>query len=258
MDVLHAMALDGAPGRRRGRGLASRPVGVVPWPAPGRLLRAVSGSASLRPPETASGSTAESSRRPRGVRDVLLGLAPRRADPTQVAQRSHARRAQDRRNPLRGAVAGGIPRMGGRGSGTQRRQSDTGHAAGPLSPISRTLQPGIAPGLLVEPMAAAVIAAGCEGARLSPGELARFGARDWLHGRLLRSPVTGIAAGIDPDGALRATRRRATCGSEADRWNWPTLRSRVTSTPCSWHSTSETPRSPSASSPAGTSRRTGG
>jgi BirA family biotin operon repressor/biotin-[acetyl-CoA-carboxylase] ligase len=38
--------------------------------------------------------------------------------------------------------------------------------------------------------------------RLTPGELQRFGRRDWLHGRDIRAPVAGRAAGVLDDGAL--------------------------------------------------------
>jgi BirA family biotin operon repressor/biotin-[acetyl-CoA-carboxylase] ligase len=38
--------------------------------------------------------------------------------------------------------------------------------------------------------------------RLSPAELARFNQRDWLRGREIRSPLSGTAIGLSPDGAL--------------------------------------------------------
>lgn len=40
------------------------------------------------------------------------------------------------------------------------------------------------------------------GSRLTAGELRRWSARDWLYGRSLRAPVTGIAAGLGDDGTL--------------------------------------------------------
>ncbi len=39
-------------------------------------------------------------------------------------------------------------------------------------------------------------------AQLSPGELRRFAARDWLLGRVIREPITGTARGLSADGAL--------------------------------------------------------
>ncbi|MFL5403366.1 MAG: biotin--[acetyl-CoA-carboxylase] ligase [Gemmatimonadales bacterium] len=38
--------------------------------------------------------------------------------------------------------------------------------------------------------------------QLSPAETSRFGRRDWLHGRELRAPAVGTAAGLRADGAL--------------------------------------------------------
>lgn len=37
---------------------------------------------------------------------------------------------------------------------------------------------------------------------LSPAELRRFAARDWLHGRIIREPVAGRVRGLSADGAL--------------------------------------------------------
>jgi BirA family biotin operon repressor/biotin-[acetyl-CoA-carboxylase] ligase len=45
-------------------------------------------------------------------------------------------------------------------------------------------------------------AAGSGGISLTESEVTAFAARDWLHGRQIRSPVFGRAAGIRPDGAL--------------------------------------------------------
>lgn len=53
------------------------------------------------------------------------------------------------------------------------------------------------PGLLAR-LRAVELAAG----QLSPGELSRFGFRDWLRGRALRQPAAGVADGIAEDGAL--------------------------------------------------------
>ena len=40
------------------------------------------------------------------------------------------------------------------------------------------------------------------GSELSPSELKRFAARDWLHGRTIREPVAGTVRGLSADGAL--------------------------------------------------------
>jgi BirA family biotin operon repressor/biotin-[acetyl-CoA-carboxylase] ligase len=40
------------------------------------------------------------------------------------------------------------------------------------------------------------------GAQLAEAECAAFAARDWLQGRMLRSPAPGLARGLRPDGAL--------------------------------------------------------
>ncbi len=41
---------------------------------------------------------------------------------------------------------------------------------------------------------------------LTPEELARFAARDWLRGRVVEAPVAGVAAGLAADGALLVRR----------------------------------------------------
>lgn len=56
---------------------------------------------------------------------------------------------------------------------------------------------------LAEHVAALVARATAEGGRLTPDELDRFGSRDWLLGREVRSPVRGRGAGVDSDGSLR-------------------------------------------------------
>lgn len=63
--------------------------------------------------------------------------------------------------------------------------------------------PGVSPEELIEPMAAALRGAETESARLSAVELERFEALDWLYRRSLTSPEAGVAAGIAADGALR-------------------------------------------------------
>jgi biotin-(acetyl-CoA carboxylase) ligase len=48
----------------------------------------------------------------------------------------------------------------------------------------------------------AVLAAGTRHGALSAEELAAFSSRDWLWGRRIAAPVTGIARGLQPDGRL--------------------------------------------------------
>ncbi len=62
--------------------------------------------------------------------------------------------------------------------------------------------PGASPEALIEPMAAALLQAESDSARLSGPELERFEVLDWLYRRALASPVAGMADGIAPDGAL--------------------------------------------------------
>ena len=40
------------------------------------------------------------------------------------------------------------------------------------------------------------------GSELSPSELRRFAARDWLYGRTIREPIAGTVRGLSSDGAL--------------------------------------------------------
>lgn len=64
------------------------------------------------------------------------------------------------------------------------------------------IHPGLSPERLAEPVRAAIAAAGTGAGPLTPGELLRYVARDWLRGRALREPLEGIAAGTSPEGAL--------------------------------------------------------
>ena len=213
MDVLHAMALAGASAgtvvtaaeQSGGRGSRGRT-----WVSPrGGLWLSV----LLRPPN-GSGLDLLSLRTGLAVSDALSAMG--RGEPIRLKWPNDLMLGERK--------IGGIL-CEARWQGESLGWVVVGLGLNVANPIPDTLQdvvanlaerlPGIAPGLLVEPMAAAVIAAGCEGARLSPGELERFGARDWLHGRSLRSPVTGIAAGIGPDGSLRV--RLADGGQAAAR-----------------------------------------
>ena len=58
---------------------------------------------------------------------------------------------------------------------------------------------------LIDPLTAALMALPA-GAALSPNELSEFAGRDWLRGRSLAEPVSGIARGLNPDGSLRIER----------------------------------------------------
>jgi BirA family biotin operon repressor/biotin-[acetyl-CoA-carboxylase] ligase len=55
---------------------------------------------------------------------------------------------------------------------------------------------------MVQPIVSALRRLDLGADRLTPGELKRFGRRDWLSGRDLRAPTAGRAAGLREDGAL--------------------------------------------------------
>jgi biotin-(acetyl-CoA carboxylase) ligase len=63
---------------------------------------------------------------------------------------------------------------------------------------------GIAPDLsdLTDRVVAALRKLELSGGALSPSELRRFAARDFLQGRAIREPVAGIVRGLSADGAL--------------------------------------------------------
>jgi len=61
---------------------------------------------------------------------------------------------------------------------------------------------------LAEPLARALGSVDLEAPELTQEELADYGARDWLRGRIVSRPIEGTAAGIGPDGRL-AVRDRA-------------------------------------------------
>jgi len=67
-------------------------------------------------------------------------------------------------------------------------------------------RPGLTPEQLLEPVAGAVRDAGRRDGALEAAELAELAGRDWLHGRALREPVAGVAAGIAADGRLAVRR----------------------------------------------------
>jgi BirA family biotin operon repressor/biotin-[acetyl-CoA-carboxylase] ligase len=60
----------------------------------------------------------------------------------------------------------------------------------------------LAPRVLADPMARAITGAGRGGA-LTPDELRRWAAHDWLAGRTISEPIAGRVEGITADGALR-------------------------------------------------------
>jgi BirA family biotin operon repressor/biotin-[acetyl-CoA-carboxylase] ligase len=65
----------------------------------------------------------------------------------------------------------------------------------------------VAPAATVEALVVPMVQGLCgvEGrtGQLTPDEIARFAARDWLRGRRLREPMPGTADGVGADGALR-------------------------------------------------------
>ena len=65
---------------------------------------------------------------------------------------------------------------------------------------------------LLDRLVPALARIGGPGAFLAEAECAAFAARDWLHGRMLRSPAAGLARGIRPDGALLVDAGAGTVG----------------------------------------------
>lgn len=62
--------------------------------------------------------------------------------------------------------------------------------------------PGVTPDQLEPEITARLRALGAPSERLASGELSGLRHRDWLHGRRLRAPSPGTAAGISDEGAL--------------------------------------------------------
>jgi BirA family biotin operon repressor/biotin-[acetyl-CoA-carboxylase] ligase len=62
--------------------------------------------------------------------------------------------------------------------------------------------PDVTPDDLLVPMLAALREVDPDAGPLTADERTRFQSRDWLHGRPLRAPAEGVAAGLSPDGAL--------------------------------------------------------
>ncbi|HEY8257894.1 MAG TPA: biotin--[acetyl-CoA-carboxylase] ligase [Gemmatimonadales bacterium] len=63
--------------------------------------------------------------------------------------------------------------------------------------------PGVSPESLVERVVSAIRGIDVQSPSLTARELGAFQEVDWLAGRGLMSPITGVADGIEPDGALR-------------------------------------------------------
>jgi len=76
-----------------------------------------------------------------------------------------------------------------------------GELAGVATNLAERL-PGITPGLVEPEVTARLRALAPPTERLAAGELAGLRRRDWLYGRPLRAPASGIAAGISEEGAL--------------------------------------------------------
>jgi BirA family transcriptional regulator, biotin operon repressor / biotin---[acetyl-CoA-carboxylase] ligase len=62
--------------------------------------------------------------------------------------------------------------------------------------------PDVTPEDLLAPVLAALRGIDPDAGPLTADERTRFQSRDWLHGRPLRAPAEGVAAGLTPEGAL--------------------------------------------------------
>ena len=200
MDVLHAMALDGAPAgtavvaREQTGGRGSR--GRLWVSAPGGLWLSV-----LRRPETASGLDLLSLRVGLAVSGALLDLAPRA--PIRLKWPNDLM--------LGDRKVGGIlceARWQGDALGwvvvglglniTNDLPMGLGDFAGSLG----STFPGRSADDLAEPLTEVIRMIDARNPRLDAEEIERFGALDWLYGRMVQHPASGIADGIDPEGAL--------------------------------------------------------
>jgi BirA family transcriptional regulator, biotin operon repressor / biotin---[acetyl-CoA-carboxylase] ligase len=200
MDVLHAMALDGAPGgtavvareQTGGRGSRGRP-----WAsAPGGLWLSV-----LRRPETASGLDLLSLRAGLAVSRVLLHLAP--LAPIRLKWPNDLMLGDRKVGGIlcearwQGDALGWV--VVGLGLNISNEVPDElREVAGALGSIL----PGHSADDLAEPLAEAIRKIDARSARLGLEELAQFGELDWTFGRMVQHPTVGIADGIDPEGAL--------------------------------------------------------
>ena len=200
MDVLHAMALEGAAGgtavvareQTGGRGSRGRP-----WASPsGGLWLSV-----LRRPETAAGLDLLSLRTGLAVSQALLELAPRASfrlkwpNDLMLGDRKVGGILCEAR--WQGDALGWIV-IGLGLNVTNELPEELRDVADTLGP---TL-PGRSAAELAEPLADVIRKIDARSSTLGPDEVERFSELDWTYGRVVHHPVAGIADGIDPDGAL--------------------------------------------------------
>jgi BirA family biotin operon repressor/biotin-[acetyl-CoA-carboxylase] ligase len=200
MDVLHAMAAEGAPGgiaavareQTNGRGSRGRP-----WASGiGGLWLSV-----LRRPETAAGLDLLSLRAGLAVSRALLDLAPRA--PIRLKWPNDLM--------LGDRKVGGIlceARWQGDALGwivVGLGLNVTNEVPAELRGIADTLGPtlpGRSAGDLAEPLAEVIRKIDARSSTLGAEEIERFNELDWAYGRVVHHPFAGIADGIDPEGAL--------------------------------------------------------
>jgi BirA family biotin operon repressor/biotin-[acetyl-CoA-carboxylase] ligase len=200
MDVLHAMALEGAPGgtavvageQTGGRGSRGRT-----WvSAPGGLWLSV-----LLRPETAVGLDLLSLRAGLAVSRTLLDLAPRASirlkwpNDLMLGERKVGGILCEARwqGDALGWVVVGVG------------LNITNPVPEELREVSGTLGatlPGRSAADLAEPVAEVIRKIDARSPKLGDEELDRFSALDWLYGRMIRHPAVGIGDGVDDEGAL--------------------------------------------------------
>jgi BirA family transcriptional regulator, biotin operon repressor / biotin---[acetyl-CoA-carboxylase] ligase len=201
MDVLHAMALEGAAGgtavvaeeQSGGRGSRGRM-----WASPvGGLWLSV-----LLRPERASGLELLSLRAGLAACHALSAIAPRA--PIRLKWPNDLMLGERKVGGIlcearwQGEALGWI--VVGLGLNVTNVVPDglgevADHLAGRL--------PGYSARDLAEPLAEAIRRIDAHSSRLDAGELERFHAIDWLYGRPVKSPAAGIGDGVEADGALR-------------------------------------------------------
>lgn len=199
-DVLHALAADGAPagtavaameqsgGRgRRGRVWSSPPGGV--WlsvlyrPPRGdatELLGLRIGLAAAAALDAAVGARALTLKWPN---DLMLGDAKVGGILCEARWQGHA------------------PAWVAAGIGVNVRNAPPADARLPGARLADRL-PALAVDDVLAPLLESLRAVDSSGAALSAEELTAFGARDWLRGRAISEPLSGVAEGIDASGAL--------------------------------------------------------
>jgi len=200
MDVLHAMALEGAPGgtavvareQTGGRGSRGRP-----WAsAPGGLWLSV-----LRRPDRATGLDLLSLRAGLAVSGALLDLAPRAPirlkwpNDLMLGERKvggilcEARWHGD-------ALAWIVVGLG------LNITNDVPEELQGVADTLATALPGRSAADLAEPLAELIRKIDAQSPTLGAEEMERFTELDWSYGRLIQHPAVGVADGIDPAGAL--------------------------------------------------------